>query len=160
MTMRFVRVRWIFALLSLLVSIWLMTAAFKINGFGALGHIIFSMTGFIMAVLLIAPETVFRMAEWISRPFAELFFPSEEYKKPPLSYQMARRYASTRRFEEAAAEYEKIIHYHPQEHDAYVELLEVAKKLKDDKLHGKCAQVIRKRFHEEVPPMPETDTGP
>ena len=91
MTMRFVRVRWIFALLSMLVSIWLMTAAFKINGFGALGHIIFSMTGFIMAVLLIAPETVFRIAEWISRPFAELFFPSEEYKKPPLSYKMARR---------------------------------------------------------------------
>jgi hypothetical protein len=41
-----------------------------------------------------------------------------------------------------------------------VELLEVAKKLKDDKLHGKCAQMLRKRFHEEVPPMPETDTGP
>lgn len=158
MVMRFVRTRWIFALLSLLVSIWLMTAAFKINGLGAAGHIIFSMTAFIMAVLLIAPETAFRIAEWISRPFAELFFPSEEFKKPPLSYKMARRYTSTRRFEEAAAEYEKIIHYHPQEHDAYVELLEVAKKLGDDKLHAKCAHVLRHRFHEEVPPMPETES--
>lgn len=158
--MRFVRTRWIFALLSLLAGIWLMAAAFKINGIGAAGHIILSMIVFIQAILLVAPETVFRVAEWISRPFAELFFPSEEFKKPPLSYKMARRYASTRRFEEAAAEYEKIIHYHPQEHDAYVELLEVAKKLKDDKLHAKCAQVLQHRFHEEVPSMPETDTGP
>jgi tetratricopeptide (TPR) repeat protein len=144
--MKFVRTRWILALLSLAASIWLMRAALKMAGIGAAGPVILSMVAFVSAVLLIAPETAFWLAEQIAKPFANLFFPSDSFKKPPVSYLLAHRYRSERRFEEAVAQYENIIEFHPRERDAYMELIEVARQLGDDERAEKYTALMRRRF--------------
>ena len=144
------RTRWLLAALSIFISVRLMMIGLKIAGIGSAFPVIFSMATFLLAVILISPETAFRLAEWCSKPLTDLIFPSEEFKKPPLSYMMARHYTQGLRFEEAAAEYEKIIHYYPKEQDAYLELLAVAKKLKDDKLLHKYEHMFKHRFHREA----------
>ncbi len=148
--MRFMRTRWLLASLSIFISVRLMMVGLKTAGFGAAFPVIFSMAAFLLAIILISPETAFRLAEWCSKPLTDLIYPSEEFKKPPLSYMMARHYSQGLRFEEAAAEYEKIIHYYPKEQDAYLELLAVAKKLEDDKLFHKYQQMFKHRFHREA----------
>lgn len=144
--MRFVRVRWFLALVSMMASIWLMKAAFKIQGIGAAGPVILSMVAFVSAVLLIAPETAFWLAEQIAKPFANLFFPSDSFKKPPVSYLLARRYRAERRLEDAVLQYENIIEFHPRERDAHVELIEVARQLGDNQLAEKYTALMRRRF--------------
>lgn len=133
-------------MLSLLASIWLMKAAFKIAGIGAAGPVILSLVLFVSTVLLIAPETAFWLAEQVAKPFAALFYPSDSFKKPPLSYVLARRYRNERRWEEAAAQYESIIEYYPEERDAHLELLEVAHELGDEQLIEKYTALTRRRF--------------
>lgn len=147
--MRFVKLRWSLAGLCLLGSVWMMAAALKIEGLGAAFPVIFSMVGFVAFVLLIAPETAFRLAEWIAKPFAALFYPTDEFKKPPLNYLLARRYSQERRLEDAVAEYEKILHYYPEERDACVELLELTTNLNAPELHAKYLALFRKRFSRE-----------
>jgi hypothetical protein len=144
--MKFMRTRWLLAVLSMLASIWLMRAAFKLQGIGAAGPVILSMVAFVSTVLLIAPETAFWLAEQIAKPFANLFFPSETFKKPPVSYLLARRYRSERRFEEAVRQYENIIEFHPHERDAHVELIEVARQMGDEDLAEKCIARMQRRF--------------
>jgi tetratricopeptide (TPR) repeat protein len=100
---------------------------------------------FLMAVLLIAPDTVVKIAEWCAKPFADLFYPSDEFEKPPLSYKLARRYKQERRVDEAVQEYEKILFYYPKERDAYVELIELARQAGDDELREKYEALLRER---------------
>jgi tetratricopeptide (TPR) repeat protein len=144
--MKFMRTRWLLAVISMLSSIWLMRAAFKLQGIGAAGPVILSMVAFVSTVLLIAPETAFWLAEQIAKPFANLFFPSDRFKKPPVSYLLARRYRSERRFEEAVRQYENIIEFHPYERDAHVELIEVARLMGDEELAEKCTARMQHRF--------------
>ena len=144
--MKFMRTRWLLAVLSMLASIWLMRAAFKLQGIGAAGPVILSMVAFVSTVLLIAPETAFWLAEQIAKPFANLFFPSDTFKKPPVSYLLARRYRSERRFEEAVRQYENIIEFHPHERDAHEELIEVAQMMGDEELEKKCTTRMQRRF--------------
>jgi tetratricopeptide (TPR) repeat protein len=158
--MSFVRTRWLLAVLSLAASIWLMKAAFKIQGMGAAGPVILSMVAFVSTVLLIAPETAFWLAEQIARPFANLFYPSDSFKKPPVSYLLARRYRSERRFEDAVAQYENIIHFHPLEQDAYAELIEVARQTGDEELAAKYAALMRRRFPELDERHPDREEAP
>lgn len=146
--MKFLRTRWFLALLSVAASIWLMKAALKMQGMGAAGPVILSMVSFVTAVLLIAPETAFWLADQIAKPFADLFFPSESFKKPPVSYLLARRYRAERRFEEALAQYENIIEFHPRERDAYVELIEVARQLGDEERAEKYTALMQRHFPE------------
>jgi tetratricopeptide (TPR) repeat protein len=146
--MKFVRTRWFLAVLSLAASVWLMKAALKIPGIGAAGPVILSMVAFVSAVLLIAPETAFWLAEQIAKPFANLFFPSESFKSPPVSYLLAHRYRSERRFDEAIAQYEKIIEFHPRQRDAYLELIEVARLLGDEERAEKYTALMQRRFPE------------
>lgn len=153
--MRFKGHRWFLAAVSMGFSVKLMGAGLKIEGFGAVGHLIFSMVCFISAVLLVAPETVFRFAEWCSRPFTNILFPSDEFSRPPLSYVLARRYRGSLRLRDAVEEYEKIIYFYPGEIDAYVELVDVAKRLGDKELTRRYAALFKKRFHREVPPFTE-----
>ncbi len=153
--MRFMRTRWLLAALSIFISVRLMMTALKMAGFGAAFPVLFSMAAFLLAIILISPETVFRLAEWCSKPLTDLIYPSEEFKKPPLSYMMARHYSQGLRFEEAVAEYEKIIHYYPKEQAAYIELLALAKKLDDDTLLHKYEQMFKHRFQQEAEQPPE-----
>ncbi len=146
--MRFLRTRWILAALCLLASIWLMRAAFKMAGMGAAGPVILSMVSFVTVVLLIAPETAYWLAEQIAKPFANLFYPSDSFKRPPVSYTLARRYRRELRFEEAVAQYENIIEFHPQERQAYLELIEAAGRLGDEDLVEKYTALMHRRFPE------------
>jgi len=128
-----------------MASVWLMSAGLKMGWLGAAFPVIGSMLLFLMAVLLIAPDTVVKIAEWCAKPFADLFYPSDEFEKPPLSYKLARRYKQERRVDEAVQEYEKILFYYPKERDAYVELIELARQAGDDELREKYEALLRER---------------
>lgn len=157
--MRFLRTRWILAAVCLMASIWLMRAAFKMAGMGAAGPVILSMVSFVTVVLLIAPETAYWLAEQIAKPFANLFYPSDSFKKPPLSYTLARRYRKELRFEDAVAQYQNIIEFHPQERQAYLELIEAAGRLGDTDLVEKYTALLHRRFPESAENVPPPDPG-
>jgi tetratricopeptide (TPR) repeat protein len=108
--------------------------------------VIGSMLLFLTAVLLVAPDTAVKIAEWIAKPFADLFYPSDEFEKPPLSYLLARRYSQERRVDAAVQEYEKILFYYPDERDAYLELIELAQRVGDEELREKYAGLLREKF--------------
>lgn len=94
-------------------SIWLIKAAFKIQGIGATGPVILGMVAFVSTVLLIIHETALWLVEQIAKPFANPFFPSDSFKKNPVSYLLARRYRAQRRLEDAVMQYENNIEFHP-----------------------------------------------
>lgn len=147
--MRWKIARWILAGVVLLTSSWLMAGALKMDGLGAALPVIMSMALFVTFMLLIAPDTAFKLAELCARPFAELFYPSDEFEKPPLSYVLARRYSQERRLEQAVQEYEKILHYYPEERDACLELIELAQRVGDDELREKYTALYEERFAPE-----------
>jgi tetratricopeptide (TPR) repeat protein len=149
--MRFAKTRWFLAVLFVCFGVKLMKTGLKIQSLGAAPYIIGSAITAITSVLLITPETVLRVAEWCSRPFVNLLFPSERLSKPPLSYNLARRYRTQTQWDEAIAEYKSIIEHYPDESDAYIELIEVAAKLGDDKLAQKYAASFKKRFGKDLP---------
>jgi tetratricopeptide (TPR) repeat protein len=131
---------------ALLASLWLMSAGLKMGWLAAAFPVIGSMLLLLMAVLLMAPDTAVKIAEWCAKPFADLFYPSDEFEKPPLSYKLARRYSQERRVDEAVQEYEKILFYYPKERAAYVELIELARQAGDDELREKYEALLRERF--------------
>ncbi len=152
--MRFVTIRWLLAIVCMLVCIQQMAVGLKIEGLGAAGHIIASLAAGLVSVILVAPEIISRLAELISRPFANLLFPSEQLSKPPLSYRLARYYREEMRLDESIGEYASIIEFYPDEKDAYVELIDLAKATSNDELQQQYADLFRKRFGTE-PPAPK-----
>jgi tetratricopeptide (TPR) repeat protein len=152
--MRIAITRWILAASCVAFSVWLMLGAMNIQSIGAMGHVLFSLCSLVTAVLLIAPDTIFRIAEWCSRPFVEIFFPSEKFSKPPLSYLLARRYMKEKRFEQAIDQYRSIIHYYPKEKDAYLELLEAAHELGDEQTWKTYAALYKKKHFPEESKQP------
>jgi hypothetical protein len=149
--MRWKKTRWVLAAGCAALGWKLMTSALGMEGFSldalaAAPRLIFSMAAFLSAVFLTTPETAFRIAEWFSRPFVAILFPSDEYSRPPLSYKLARRYRDEHRWEDAVRQYRKIIRYHPKERDAYLELIEVAHSMKNDALRREYAALLRKLF--------------
>ena len=122
-----------------------MFAALKMNWLAAAFPVTGSMLLFLAGVLLMAPDTAFKLAELCAKPFAELFYPAEEFEKPPLSYKLARRYSLERRVEAAVEEYEKILFYYPAERDPYLELIELARRVGDEELLKRYEGLLRKR---------------
>lgn len=143
--MNWQKARRILAGLALLASMWMMSAALKMGWLSAALLVIGSMLLLVTAVLLLAPDTAFKLAEWIAQPFAELFFPSDEFEKPPLSYLLARRYSQERKVDAAVQEYEKILFYYPEERDAYLEVIELAQRVKDEELRERFEGLLRER---------------
>jgi tetratricopeptide (TPR) repeat protein len=144
--MKWARTRWFLAACSMLLSVKMMVTALLLEGLAATFPVLVSMACFITSVLLVAPETAFRVADWFSRPFAAILFPSDHFNKPPLSYRLARRYRDEKRWEDAARQYRKIIRYYPKEADAYLELVHVAEQMHDHKAAQKYAALFRRRF--------------
>ena len=149
--MNWQKARWILAGVVLLTSAWLMRMGFKIEGIGAAFPVIGSMLLLVTFALLMAPDTAFKVAEWCAKPFADIFYPSEEFEKPPLSYKLARRYSQERRVEDAVREYEKILFYYPEEKTAYLELIDLAKRFDQEELRQQYEAVFRQHFHEAPP---------
>ncbi len=144
--MRWMFFRWISAGLCLAAAVHFMRIGLKHTGIGGAGPVILSMAAFVTVVLLITPETVLRLAEWLGSWFANLFFPSERFEKPPLSYHMARHYRQCGRFEEALSHYEAIIEHYPEEREAYLELLAVVRALGDVRCEARYRALYQKRF--------------
>ncbi len=145
MRMNWQKARWILAGLALVASVWLMSAGVKMGWLAAAFPVIGSMLLLVTAVLLVAPDTAVKIAEWIAKPFADLFYPSDEFEKPPLSYLLARRYSQERRVDAAVQEYEKILFYYPEERTAYLELIELAQRVGDEELREKYEGLLRER---------------
>ncbi|MHB1077947.1 MAG: hypothetical protein ACYC67_01005 [Prosthecobacter sp.] len=143
--MNWQKARRILAGLALVASVWLMSAALKMDWLSAALLVIGSLLLLVTAVLLLAPDTAFKLAEWIAHPFAELFYPSEEFEKPPLSYLLARRYSQERKLEAAVQEYEKILFYYPEERDAYLEVIELARRVGDEELRERFEGLLKVR---------------
>jgi hypothetical protein len=148
--MNWQKARWILAGLVFLTSAWMMSAGLKAGGIGAAFPVIGSALLFVTFVLLIAPDTALKVSEWIARPFAALFYPDDEFEKPPLSYVLARKYSQERKVELAVQEYERILYFYPQERDAYVELIALAKRVGDEELREKYETLMRDRFERSV----------
>lgn len=142
--MHWQKARRILAGLALLASVWLMCAALRMDWLSAAFLVIGSMLLLVAAVLLLAPDTAVKLAEWIAQPFAELFYPSEEFEKPPLSYVLARKYSQERKVEAAVQEYEKILFYYPEERDAYLEVIELAQRVGDEELRERFEEMMRR----------------
>ena len=143
--MNWQKARRILAGLVFLASAWLMSAALKMSWLGAAFPVIGSMLLFLTAMLLMAPDTVFKIAELCAKPFADLFFPSDEFEKPPLSYLLARRYSQERKVDAAVQEYEKILFYYPEERAAYLELIELAQRVGDEELREKYEGLLNQK---------------
>lgn len=143
--MNWQKARRILAGLALVASVWMMSAALKMDWLSAALLVIGSMLLLVTTVLLLAPDTAFKLAEWIAQPFAELFFPSDEFEKPPLSYLLARRYSQERKVDAAVQEYEKILFYYPEERAAYLEVIELAQRVKDEELRERFEGLLRER---------------
>lgn len=151
-TMRWITLRWLLAALCLAASAHLMRQGLKHNGISAAGPVIFSLSSFVTAVLLIAPETAVRLAEKFAGFFTDLIFPSERYSKPPLSYHMARYYRKCGRLEESLSHYESIIEHYPTEREAYLELLEVARALGNSRCLARYTARFTRQFGHSPPP--------
>ena len=87
---------------------------------GTLGNTLGGIGALFIALLFIGPEVV----EWALVPLNawvdRLLLPSES-EPPPAAFKLARYYATQLRHEEACEEYAKIVRYHPEETDAYLE---------------------------------------
>lgn len=145
-----IMIRWWLAFGCSFYSVKLMIKGLHLEGFLAAPFLIFSFVLVISAVLLIAPETAFKLAEAFSRPFTGIFFPDEKFSKPPLSYLLARRYRLEMRTADAISEYANIIHYYPQEREAYLELISLAKSTGHEKIYGKYSRKFQRRFHSSL----------
>jgi hypothetical protein len=109
---------------------------------------------FIGALILVALEAVPWVAERLSLPIVEVYFPNFSFPKPPLSYALARRYRDERRLEDAAEQYQKIIRYYPYEETAYVELIKLAEQMEDRRLGDRYAELYQRRFRQDVLVVP------
>ena len=146
--MKATKTRWVLALLCAGVTAKLVHDAVGMEGLAAFGRMIGGLLGMITTVLLISPETVFKVAEWCARLFVGMIWPSAQLEKPPLNYRLARYYTRSQRLEEAVAEYQKIIHFYPKERNAYQELIAVAIQLGDEELRVKYAALLREQLGE------------
>lgn len=167
-------VRWLLAAGCLAICIWLVMMALKSSEAVAAAHAaaaqsedplthgagaesvgplplyILGMVAFLAGVLLMVPEVVGRFIGMIGNGLTGLILPNQHSDKPVLTYTLAHRYVETERFPEAVEEYERLIHFYPDEKDAYVELLSAAVQGGDMKTYKKYAKLLKKRFNCEI----------
>ncbi|MEY4485213.1 MAG: hypothetical protein RL693_2665 [Verrucomicrobiota bacterium] len=142
----FVIIRWLLAVACSVFSVKLMIKGLAQESLAAAPFLIISFGSIIAAVLSIAPDTAFKIAEAFSGLFTGIFFPDDKFSKPPLSYLLARRYAEELRTEDAINEYINILHYYPREHDAYLELTALAKSTGHEKIYRQYYRKFHHRF--------------
>lgn len=141
-----VMIRWLLAVGCAVFSVKLMVKGLDQEGFAAAPFLIISFASAIAVILLIAPETVVKIAEAFSRIFTGIIFPDDKFSKPPLSYLLARKYTQELRTAEAINEYLNIIHYYPRERDAYLELMALAKSSGHERIYLKYSRKFHHRF--------------
>lgn len=144
--MRMAVIRWCLGLACLIACALLMRQAFKMASLAAAPCVIGSLLALVSFVVMTAEETAVRVAEWCARPLTQIFFPSEELARPPLTYRLARHYSGSLRLRDAVEQYRNIIHFYPDQRQAYEELIEVAARLGDDELRQQYEAAYRRQF--------------
>lgn len=86
---------------------------------------LYDLAALMTGVILVSPELVWWAVTPIHRMLDHLLLPSET-ETPPVDFRLARFYARGLRYEEACEEYTKIIAYHPEATDAYLEGIRAA----------------------------------
>ena len=115
--------RWLLSASSFVLFVILVRAAFKMESLGAAPYVIFSLVCLISAILLLIPETVKPTTRYLSARIVAFVFPDHKFSKPALTYTLARRYIELERYDDAVQEYAKIIHYYPDETEAYLGII-------------------------------------
>ncbi|CAN5899424.1 hypothetical protein BH11VER1_BH11VER1_29670 [soil metagenome] len=138
--------RWMLAIGCSVFAVKLMIKGLSQESFSAAPFLIISFASSIAAILLITPDTIFKLAEAFSRLFTGIFFPDEKFARPPLSYLLARKYTEELRTGDAINEYLNILHYYPREREAYLELLALAKSTGHEKIYHKYSRKFHRRF--------------
>ncbi len=126
MKKKFFALRWTLSAVSFIGFFLLMGKAFEISSFSSAAYMIYGFSALIISILFTVPETVIPLCEFFSRIFTSIIFPDDKFRKPMLTYILARRYAKEARYVEAIYEYRKIIHYYPDELEAYEELISIS----------------------------------
>jgi len=92
----------------------------------AVGTGLFAFAFLIAGAVLLAPSLVI----WASAPLFKLidavYLGSNAIERPPLNYDLAERLLRERRWHDAAAEFERIAYWHPQEERAWREAIRCA----------------------------------
>jgi len=115
--------RWLLSASSFVVFILSMSAAFDMGSLGAAPYVIFAVVCLIASILLLIPETVKPTCRYLSGLIVGFVFPDHKFSKPALTYSLARRYIEHERYDDAINEYAKIIHYYPDETEAYLGII-------------------------------------
>lgn len=85
----------------------------------------FGFSAILFTIILTHTEIINPLSAFFSRVFTTVIYPDQKFKKPPLTFRLARRYAKETRYDDAILEYKKIIHFYPKEIDAYKELTHI-----------------------------------
>jgi hypothetical protein len=132
------------------------------GGYGGFPFALFGFAGLITGILLVSPEIVQPICGSFADFFLGFIYPGERATKPPLTYLLARRYRDQKRTTDSIVEYLKILHYYPNERDAYREMLALALELGDERFFRKHARRYRRKFGEPFDastmlPPPQTE---
>jgi len=117
--------RWIAAAVLLRISLRCLAASQQGDMMGGLGYGLVGVGLLAGAVIIASPDLIRIASNLISRFIIGLFFP-QEHATLPLDYTLARFYRKKERWEEALAQYEKLLDAHPKALPAYIEAIEVA----------------------------------
>jgi hypothetical protein len=80
----------------------------------------------ILAAMMLAPEGAALASSGFTRFIDAVFFPGGREAKPPYSLKLARFYAEKERWDEAEAEYARMLEFYPDMREAWQERLELA----------------------------------
>lgn len=78
------------------------------------------------ALIMLLPEFVYLAAAGFSGFIDRVFFPGGSEKKPPYSLKLARHYVEKNRWEDAEAEFTRVLSWHPEQVEAWQERLRAA----------------------------------
>ncbi|MES2706022.1 MAG: hypothetical protein V4726_05400 [Verrucomicrobiota bacterium] len=80
----------------------------------------------IIIVLLVAPELILLASARFTGFIDNVFFPGSREKKPPYTLKLARFYVQKQRWDDAEAEYARMLSFYPDQLEAWKESLHVA----------------------------------
>ncbi len=103
----------------------------------------------LLAALFVIPELMRLVMAPISALVDSFFFPGGRFSKPVLNYKLPEFYVEKGRYEEALAEYRKILQFYPAELPAYEGAIELLLKEFDDVPEAaKLYRQAQKHLHE------------
>lgn len=141
--------RWLLSALSFTLFVMLISSVFKKEelgaGLAAAPYVIFALVFLITAILLLIPETVKPTCNYLSGLITGFVFPDHKFSKPPLTYDLALRYIEHERYDNAIEEYAKIIHYYPDEVEAYLGIISASSLAGETLLVEKYKKQLKKR---------------